>query len=78
MMAFCDCLAGIFPSKMLLYFKVSFWVCILDTVFETAGAVLLGTKVGEMIRKGIIDVEVIEQKMASDYSHNGRGGGYVW
>ena len=29
-------------------------------MFETSGAVLLGAKVGEMIRKGIIDVEVYQ------------------
>ncbi|KAM3874545.1 sodium-dependent phosphate transporter 1-B isoform 2-T2 [Diretmus argenteus] len=32
--------------------------CILATVFETVGSVLLGAKVSETIRKGIIDVEM--------------------
>lgn len=32
--------------------------CILATVFETLGSVLLGAKVSETIRKGIIDVSM--------------------
>lgn len=32
--------------------------CILATVFETLGSVLIGAKVSETIRKGIIDVGV--------------------
>lgn len=32
--------------------------CILATIFETVGSVLLGAKVSETIRKGIIDVNM--------------------
>jgi phosphate/sulfate permease len=32
--------------------------CILATIFETVGSVLLGAKVSETIRKGIIDVDM--------------------
>ncbi|CAK8689412.1 unnamed protein product [Clavelina lepadiformis] len=34
--------------------------CVLATVFETTGAALVGAKVGETIRKGIIDVHVYD------------------
>ncbi|XP_076813750.1 sodium-dependent phosphate transporter 2-like isoform X2 [Clavelina lepadiformis] len=34
--------------------------CVLATVFEATGAALLGAKVGETIRKGIIDVHVYD------------------
>ncbi|XP_036911374.1 sodium-dependent phosphate transporter 2 isoform X2 [Sturnira hondurensis] len=46
--------------------------CILASIFETTGSVLLGAKVGETIRKGIIDVnlynETIETLMAGEVS----------
>ncbi|XP_053516019.1 sodium-dependent phosphate transporter 2 isoform X2 [Artibeus jamaicensis] len=46
--------------------------CILASVFETTGSVLLGAKVGETIRKGIIDVNLynntIETLMAGEVS----------
>lgn len=32
--------------------------CVLASVFETVGSVLLGAKVSETIRKGLIDVEM--------------------
>ncbi|EHB12458.1 Sodium-dependent phosphate transporter 2 [Heterocephalus glaber] len=46
--------------------------CILASIFETTGSVLLGAKVGETIRKGIIDVnlynETVDTLMAGEVS----------
>lgn len=44
--------------------------CILASIFETVGSVLLGAKVSETIRKGLIDVEMYNstQLMAGSIS----------
>ncbi|XP_062987719.1 sodium-dependent phosphate transporter 2 isoform X2 [Elgaria multicarinata webbii] len=46
--------------------------CILASIFETTGSVLLGAKVGETIRKGIIDVNLynntVDRLMAGEVS----------
>lgn len=61
--------------------------CILASVFETVGSVLLGAKVSETIRKGLIDVEMYNSKqwllMAGSISamfgeEQGRGGCQKW
>ncbi|XP_034272164.1 sodium-dependent phosphate transporter 2 isoform X2 [Pantherophis guttatus] len=54
--------------------------CILASIFETTGSVLLGAKVGETIRKGIIDVNLYDNStgllMAGEVS--AMAGSAVW
>ncbi|XP_077478324.1 sodium-dependent phosphate transporter 1-B isoform X2 [Stigmatopora argus] len=55
--------------------------CILATVFETLGSVLLGAKVSETIRKGIIDVNMYnasEQSVLMAGSISAMFGSAVW
>uniref|UniRef100_H2ZJV4 Phosphate transporter n=1 Tax=Ciona savignyi TaxID=51511 RepID=H2ZJV4_CIOSA len=44
--------------------------CVLATIFETAGAVLIGAKVGETIRKGIIDLVATLFKLPVSGTHS--------
>ncbi|KAM6100853.1 sodium-dependent phosphate transporter 1 [Pterocles gutturalis] len=55
--------------------------CILASIFETVGAVLLGAKVSETIRKGLIDVEVYnstQQHLLMAGSVSAMFGSAVW
>ncbi|XP_078285199.1 sodium-dependent phosphate transporter 1-like [Rhinoraja longicauda] len=54
--------------------------CILATIFETLGSVLLGAKVSETIRKGIIDVNVFNssQQVLMAGSVSAMFGSAVW
>ncbi|XP_069773871.1 sodium-dependent phosphate transporter 1-like [Narcine bancroftii] len=54
--------------------------CILATIFETLGSVLLGAKVSETIRKGIIEVELYNssQQMLMAGSVSAMFGSAVW
>ncbi|ELR60537.1 Sodium-dependent phosphate transporter 1, partial [Bos mutus] len=54
--------------------------CILASIFETVGSVLLGAKVSETIRKGLIDVEMYNstQKLLMAGSVSAMFGSAVW
>ncbi|XP_068190164.1 sodium-dependent phosphate transporter 1-B [Antennarius striatus] len=52
--------------------------CILATVFETLGSVLLGAKVSETIRKGIIDVRIYNGSELMAGSISAMFGSAVW
>ncbi|XP_067857184.1 sodium-dependent phosphate transporter 1-like [Heptranchias perlo] len=54
--------------------------CILATIFETVGSVLLGAKVSETIRKGIIDVQMFNssQQVLMAGSISAMFGSAVW
>ncbi|XP_060712507.1 sodium-dependent phosphate transporter 1-like isoform X1 [Hemiscyllium ocellatum] len=54
--------------------------CILATIFETVGSVLLGARVSETIRKGIIDVEMFNssQEVLMAGSVSSMFGSAVW
>ena len=38
--------------------------CVLATIFETGGAVLIGARVGETIRKHLFDISVFEGQVS--------------
>ncbi|RMB91527.1 hypothetical protein DUI87_32106 [Hirundo rustica rustica] len=54
--------------------------CILASIFETVGSVLLGAKVSETIRKGLIDVEMYNstQELLMAGSISAMSGSAVW
>ncbi|KAM5227559.1 sodium-dependent phosphate transporter 1 [Ctenodactylus gundi] len=52
--------------------------CILASIFETAGSVLLGAKVSETIRKGLIDVEMYNSTLLMAGSVSAMFGSAVW
>ncbi|KAF2981282.1 hypothetical protein EK904_004465 [Melospiza melodia maxima] len=52
--------------------------CILASIFETVGSVLLGAKVSETIRKGLIDVEMYNSTLLMAGSISAMSGSAVW
>ncbi|XP_006156717.1 sodium-dependent phosphate transporter 1 isoform X3 [Tupaia chinensis] len=52
--------------------------CILASIFETVGSVLLGAKVSETIRKGLIDVEIYNSTDLMAGSVSAMFGSAVW